>query len=146
MNMAREAIVQRLLEQGLGLLVESEGRLTFASDRRGMAPLKTAVFEHPDLLDGSDVALREVGLAAAYLLIYAKAGRVYSQVMTREARAALADEGIEHRSDSFVKKLSSPVPPTGTLDAQAQEAVTPQAFVEAFRHAATEPNEPDFLP
>ncbi len=131
--MAQDPIIERLAQQQLTLLVEQEGKLIFASDRPGLAALRDALFFHPELLDGSEVALPGVGLAAAYLLILGKAGEVHAQALSREAKDALAEEGIEHRG-SVVKKLpQASAEPMATLDARAREAVTPQAFVDDLK-------------
>lgn len=128
-------IVQRLEHENLGLLVvNGEGTLLFASDRLGIDALKTAHFERPDLLDGSDIAVVAVGLATAYLLILSKTGRIFTRIMSQEARAVLDEEGIEHTAGSYVKKLPEKFrAPMEALDARAAEAVTPQAFVEDLR-------------
>lgn len=122
--------MQRLARQSLSLLVEQEGKLLFASDRPGLTPLRDALFFHPTLLDGSDVALPAVGLAGAYLLILGKVGRVYAGAISQEARAALSEEGIEHHG-SAVKKLAEHL--ADPLDARARRAVTPQAFVDELK-------------
>lgn len=126
-------ILQRLDAQQLGLLVEHQGELRFASDRQGFVPLRFACFHHPTLLDGADVAVPTVGLAAAYLLILAKAGRVYARTMTQAAHAALSDEGIEHSAAQIVKKLPQKLDETAGLDARAAQSVSAQAFVEDLR-------------
>ena len=66
--MATEPILDRLARGKLQLLVESNGALLLASDRPGLAPLRDAVFEHPTLLGGADVALPAVGIAAARIM------------------------------------------------------------------------------
>jgi hypothetical protein len=135
--MATEPILDRLARGKQHLLVESNGALQLASDRPGLAPLRDAVFDHPTLLDGADVAMPAVGIAAALLLIHAKAGRIYTPAMTQEARKALEAEGIEHHVGTLSKKL-----PEGALeahepfDARAREALTPLAFVEDLRRQA----------
>lgn len=132
--MATDPIMDRLTRGKLRLLVESDGQLVLASDRTGLAPLRDAVFEHGSLLDGADIALPAVGIAAALLLIHAKAGRVYTGVMTQEARKALDGEGIEHHEGQLVKKLGDDhAAAFDTFDGRAREAVTPLAFVEELR-------------
>jgi hypothetical protein len=130
--MAQRALVDRLRKEKLTLLVEGGGELLFASDRLGLKPLRELVFEHPHLLDGADAALPTVGLAAAYLLIHAKVGRVFTKVMTYEARRAFDDVGIEYQAGSHARKLASD-DPSASHDPQAKDAVTWQAFVEEFK-------------
>ncbi|MCO5171643.1 MAG: DUF1893 domain-containing protein [Planctomycetes bacterium] len=132
--MATDPILERLSRGKLRLLVEADGQLRLASDRRGLGPLRDAVFEHPALLDGAEVALPAVGMAAALLLIHAKVGRVHAGVLTHEARKALDGEGIEHLAEQVQKKL--PEEHQAELEAfegRAREALTPLAFVEELR-------------
>ncbi len=135
--MATDPILDRMTKGKLRLLVESDGQLAIASDRAGLAPLRDAVFEHASLLDGADVAMPAVGIAAVLLLIHAKAGRVYTNVITHEARKALDGEGIEHHAGQAVKKLADEAGAEfEAVDARAREAVTPLAFVEELRRQA----------
>jgi hypothetical protein len=127
-------ILARLTAGKLTLLVESRGELAMASDRPGIPVLRAAVSEHPALFDGADVALPAVGLAAAYLLVHGKVGRVYTPILTHEARKALDEEGIEHTAGQTVKKLSDALQAAHEpFDGRAREAVTPLAFVEDLR-------------
>lgn len=127
-------ILARLRSGGLTLLVESAGAPTFLSDRPGFAPLRGLLFEHPNLLDGADVAMPAVGLAAAYVLLHAKVGRLYVQHLSQEARKAFEEEGIEHHALNVAKKLPDDAAAVHEpLDARAREAVTPLAFVEELR-------------
>lgn len=135
--MATETILDRLSRGKLRLLVESNGQLVMASDRPGLSPLRDAVFEHTALLDGADIALPGVGIAAALLLIHAKAGRVYTPVLTNEARKALDNEGIEHSAAQVQKKLPDDLAADmDRFDLTARESLTPLAFVEELRRQA----------
>lgn len=129
-----DPILDRLGRQGLQILVENRGKLAFASDRTGPAPLRHLGLHRPELLDGADVALPAVGLGAAYLLIAAKVGRVFSKVMTHEAHKVFEAEGIEHGSKEKVKRLAAEEP-LGALDERARAAATMLAFVEELKTA-----------
>jgi hypothetical protein len=156
--MALDPMVTRLEELGLGILVESdrlppgqavglpgmredtltpgEGAriLRFASDRDTFSALRTAAFNHPDLLDGADVALPAAGLAVAYLLIVGKVGRVFTRVMSQPARAALTEEGIEFKAGSYVKKLPERLlTPMADAERRARASITPQAFLDELK-------------
>lgn len=132
--MAVDPIVTRMERQRLNMLVENEGKLLFASDRPGIEALRTTHFSQPELLDGSDVAVPVVNLAAAYLLILSNAGRVFCRIMSQEARAALDEVGIEHKSGTYTKRMPEKFrAPSASLDARAREAVTPQAFAEDLK-------------
>lgn len=130
--MALDPILERLEAGRLKVLVEDRGELVLASDRPGLAALRDTFVDHPELLDGADVALPTVGLAPAYLLIASKVGRVFARAMTQEARRALEEEGIEHAAGELVKKLTVAEYDV-TLDDQARAAVTPHAFAEELR-------------
>ena len=132
--MARDPILDRLEQQHLTVLIEVDGQLGFATDREGLRPLFDVTVEHPELVDGADAALPAVGLGAAYLLIVAKVGRVFTGLLTHEARAALDEEGIEHEAEKTVKKLPEPYQTRfSALDERARQAVTAQAFAEDLR-------------
>jgi hypothetical protein len=128
-------ILDRLTAQGLTILVESRGRLAFASDGRGLDPLKQVVAHRPELLDGADVALPAVGLGVGYLLIGLKVGRVFARLMTHEAHKAFEAEGIEHAAGERVKRLP-PEEAAGLLDDRARAAPTMLAFVEELKQTA----------
>ncbi len=128
------SIVDRLEQGKLRFLVEQQGTLLFASDRPGLLPLRDAVFEHGRLLDGADVAVPACGLGCAYLMLFAKAGRVFARVMSREAHRALAEEGIEHAAGQVLERLPEEHRAAHEpLDVRARAAVTPLAFVEDVR-------------
>lgn len=127
-------VLTRMRDEQLTLRVERDGVLVAASDRPGLKPLQGMSFHRPDLLDGSDVALPSLGLAAAYLLIYAKVGRAFAGSMTKEARSLFREEGIEFVADSFVRKLPSDEP-LGQFDGMAKQSVTLLAFVEELKRS-----------
>lgn len=148
--MALDPMVQRLESEGLGILVESPQRgpalprgddpraqphaLRFCSDRDSMTALRGVLFQHPELLDGADVALPVVGLAAAYLLIIGKVGRVYTRNMSHQARSALNEEGIEHSAGNYVRKLPErALKGFADLERRARSAVTAQAFLDELK-------------
>jgi hypothetical protein len=127
-------MLERLRVGGLTLLVEREGHLVHASDRTGLEPLYDGIIEHPELFEGADVADRVVGLAAAYLLVYARVGRVAAPTMAKDAERAFTDAGIAFHAQSKVKELEDP--PVGDLvgfEQLARDSVTPATFVEALR-------------
>ncbi|MEZ6188747.1 MAG: DUF1893 domain-containing protein [Planctomycetota bacterium] len=127
-------VLTRLRDEKLTIRVERDGVIVAASDRPGLKPLQELSFQRPDLLDGSDAALPIVGLAAAYLLIYGKVGRVFAETMTKDARNLFREEGIEFAADAFVRKLP-PDESLGEWDPVAKRAVTLLAFVEELKRA-----------
>jgi hypothetical protein len=129
-----DKMLERLHAGGLTLLVEREGRLVHASDRGGLKPLYEGIIEHPQLFEGAEVADRVVGLAAAYLLVYARAARVATPVMTRDAERALGEAGIPFVAQSRVKHIEDlPLPDGVGMEELARDSVTPATFVEALR-------------
>lgn len=131
-----QTIMDRLVGQRLAILVESRGRLAFASDRRGLEPFRQLVRQRPELLDGADVAIPAVGLGVAFLLIGLKVGRVFSRTITHEAHKAFDAEGIEHHAQERLKRLPADEP-LGGLDERARTAPTMLAFVEELKQQAT---------
>lgn len=132
--MAGDKLLERLKVGALTLLVEREGHLVHASDRGGLRPLYDAFIEHPELLEGADVADRVVGLAAAYILVHARVARVATTVIARDAEKALNEAGIPFTSQSRVKQLQDVPLANGVgIEQLARDSVTPATFVEALR-------------
>lgn len=128
--MAVDPLLEKMEAEGLNLLVEAGGELIFASDGEAIEALRTVSFQNPELLDGGDVALPAVDLAAAYFLILGNAGRVFSRVMSQRARSVLVEEGIEYKTASCVKALPERFArPMADYDRRARSAITPQAFL-----------------
>ncbi len=128
-------LLKRLRAGQLTLLVERRGRLAFASDRAGLKPLYRGIVEHPETFEGSDVADKVVGLAAALLLAHARVARVVAGVISKEAEAYLDEVGIAYEGETRVKKLDDPVlQPEGMgLEQMARAAGTPARFIETVR-------------
>jgi hypothetical protein len=129
----RYPILDRLRGGELTLLVERGGRLIFASDRPGIKSLYRAVHEHLELFEGSDVADKVVGIAAAYLLVYARVGRVYAQVCGKDAQRVLKEAGIQVETESLVKQIDDDPREPYPMEALAREAGGPARFVEELR-------------
>ena len=127
-------MLERLRLGGLTLLVEREGRLVHASDRGGLRPLYEGIIEHPQLFDGAEVADRVVGLAAAYLLIHARVGRLSTPLITKDAEKALNEAGISFSSTSRIKQLQDVAFPDGMgMEQLARDSVSPATFVDSLR-------------
>lgn len=127
-------MLERLRLGGLTLLVEREGRLVHASDRGGLKPLYEGIIEHPQLFDGAEVADRVVGLAAAYLLIHARVGRLSTPLITKDAEKALNEAGISFSSTSRIKQLQDVAFPDGVgMEQLARDSVSPATFVDSLR-------------
>ncbi len=132
--MPADKMLERLRLGGLTLLVEREGRLVHASDRGGLKPLYEGIIEHPQLFDGAEVADRVVGLAAAYLLIHARVGRLSTPLITKDAEKALNEAGISFSSTSRIKQLQDVAFPDGVgMEQLARDSVSPATFVDSLR-------------
>lgn len=132
--MATDPLLDRLEAKGLNLLVERGGELIFASDRPALEALRSVIFTQPDLLLDAEAALPATGLAAAYLLILARVARVTTRVITHDAKAVLAEEGIEQTSTSSGKALPERFALAATeYERRALAAITPQAFLEELK-------------
>lgn len=133
-RMASDPFLDRLEGQGLNLLAESRGDLVFASDRPTLEALRTVIFTQPDLLLDCEAALPAVGLAAAYLLVLGRVARVSTRVLTHDAKAVLAEEGIAVSATSTAKSLPERYAAAAAeYERRALAAITPQAFLEELK-------------
>ena len=91
---------------GLDLMILKEGSTIFSSDRDGIIPLLEAV-EDIGLgqLKGSIVVDRIVGKAAALIIGYFKAARVYTKVLSRRGAFVLDNCGIGCVAEEFVEEI-----------------------------------------
>lgn len=128
-------ILDRLKKGGHTLRAERGGKLLFLSDRRGLRALYETVSEHPDLFEGSEVADKVVGLAAAFILIHMRSARVCALVMSQEARRALKEAVVPHEAETLVKAIQDGPQDAAILplEQMAREAGTPARFVEELR-------------
>lgn len=131
-----DKLLERLRSGELTLLVERGGRLAFASDRPGLRPLFRAILEHPDVFEGSEVACGTVGLATAYLLVHAKVARVATEVVTKEAAAALDEAGVAVAAEQKLKQLKDAADDRDQAahDQAARDAGSVGRFVEELRN------------
>ena len=133
-----DKLLERLRAGELTLLVERGGRLAFASDRSGLRPLFRAVLEHPELFEGAEVGCHEVGLATAYLFLYAKVTRVATDLVAKEAERALDEAGVAVAADQRLKQLDSPSAVEALdYDQLARDAGSVGRFVEDLRNRLT---------
>ncbi|MBO3804281.1 MAG: DUF1893 domain-containing protein [Candidatus Brockarchaeota archaeon] len=88
--MNASGLLERLVKEKKALIIVSRGATVFSSDEAGLAGLLKAAKEvDPGLLDGSAVADRVVGKAAALVAISFGAGEVHALVMSRPAAELL---------------------------------------------------------
>jgi hypothetical protein len=129
----KNSLLDRLRAEKLTLLVERGGKRVFASDRRGIRTLYEAVSDNLALFEGSEVADKVVGLAAAYILVYARAGKISATLMSQEARRFLKDSNVPHDADSFVKALDEQPHEAVPAETIARASQSPSTFVEELR-------------
>lgn len=85
---------KRLYGEGLGLSIVKEGRLVYESASRGLSGFLEAIDRGRPMLEGTSVADRVVGKAAALLCVYVRAKEVYAATLSMEARAVLERHAI----------------------------------------------------
>jgi len=67
------------------LVVVKEGKVIFESEQGRLRPIVECIKSKMKAMEGSVVIDRVVGLAAAKLLVFAKAGKIYAKVASRPA-------------------------------------------------------------
>ena len=87
---------ERLNRSSDSLVVVKDGNILISKQKGGIRPLFDAVSELGDEMEGSCVADKVMGKAAAALCISAGVKGVYTPVMSRAAKGLLANNGIIH--------------------------------------------------
>ena len=83
-----------LYEKGLTLTIVKEGALLFETGSHRISGFLGAIEQFGDKLEGASVADRVVGKAIALLCVYAGIRRVYTEVLSRKAKAVLEENGV----------------------------------------------------
>jgi len=98
--------LERLDALGLNLMILKDGATLFSSAMEGIAPLVEAVEElGVGRLEGSTVVDRIVGKAAALIIAYFKAARVYAKVLSRRSAPVLDRCGIVCVAEEVVEEI-----------------------------------------
>lgn len=88
-------IAREFLEkENYALAIVKDGKLIFSSNERGIKPLYTAVEQLKDELEGSSVADRVTGRAAAMLCIYAEIKELHTKLISENAINVLEETKI----------------------------------------------------
>ena len=87
---------ERLRTSSDSLVVVKDGNILTSKQNGGIRPLFDAVSELGDEMEGSCIADKVIGKAAAALCISAGVKGVYTPVMSRAANELLANNGIIH--------------------------------------------------
>ena len=104
-DVSAEALLQRMRDDGLTLLVARDEKVIFRSKLPGLATLALVVKEKPELLSGSIVVDKVVGVAAAILLISVKPKQVIGAVMSLGAQERLAREEAAPHARELVEMI-----------------------------------------
>jgi hypothetical protein len=103
MNMTNLEIARNELEKsGAACVAVQEGKI-HTSHEKGIKPLMDWLNQDKKLLEGTCVADKVVGKAAALLCVYGGVSSVYAQVISEHAAKALQEHGVPY---TFQEKVS----------------------------------------
>jgi hypothetical protein len=88
-------------EKSLTLVVVKEGNILFTSADRGIEPIYTAVTNFKEGLEGSGVADRVTGRAAAILCRYGKIAEIHTDLISDEAIRIFKNSGIKYFYEEY---------------------------------------------
>lgn len=77
-------------------MIYKEGELIFESSLKGIRPHLKAINEHGAELEGTLMVDKILGRAAAFLMIYSKAGEVVTGVLSSPGREVLDKYGLKY--------------------------------------------------
>ncbi len=102
--------------------------------QRGVADLYNLLNNEPEFLDGSRIADKVVGKAAAALMVVGKVKTVYTDLISEPALRVLEEAGIEHfygKRVSFIRNREQ----SGwcPLESSCKEAKTPEDVFSAVK-------------
>lgn len=93
-------IAQELLEnENLALAIVKDGNVVYKSTGRGIKPLYTAFLEMKDELEGSSVADRVTGKAAAMLCVNAGIKELKTKLISENAIGVLKESNVTYSYD-----------------------------------------------
>ncbi|MCW4013911.1 MAG: DUF1893 domain-containing protein [Candidatus Bathyarchaeota archaeon] len=78
------------------LMIYKEGELIFESDLKGIRPHLKAINEHGSELEGTLMVDKILGRAAAFLMIYSKAGEAITAVLSTPGKQVLDKYGLKY--------------------------------------------------
>lgn len=88
-------------EKSLTLVVVKGGNILFTSADRGIKPIYTAVTDFKEELEGSSVADRVTGRAAAILCRYGKIAEIHTDLISDEAIKIFKKSGIKYFYEEY---------------------------------------------
>ncbi|EOD00285.1 DUF1893 domain-containing protein [Caldisalinibacter kiritimatiensis] len=83
-----------LKEEDLAIAIVKDGKVLFSSREKGIKPMYMAVSELKENLEGSSVADKVIGKAAAKLCIYGKVKELNTYLISERAIEVLKEEDI----------------------------------------------------
>jgi len=99
---------KELLEkEKLALAIVKDGKLVFSSYERGIKPLYTAVEQLKDELEGSSVADKVTGKAAAMLCKYANIKELHTKLISENAMNLLNETSIIYEYDECAPHIKN---------------------------------------
>ena len=94
-----------LKKRDLSLAIVKKGELLFESSSSGIKGLLQAIDKLEACLEGSSVADRVVGRAAALLLAYSRVREVYAATLSDEGLEVLKENSVPVEHDNLVPKI-----------------------------------------
>lgn len=128
--------VELLEKEKLALAIVKDGKVIFSSSDKGIKPLYTAVKEQKNELEGSSVADRVTGRAAAMLCSYAGIKQLKTKLISDNAINVLKETSISYEYDehtSYIKNRDKTgMCPVETLSLKANNIDELLTGIEAF--------------
>jgi len=100
-----EIAKQALKEKNLTLAIAKGGKLIFQSNLRGVTGIFKAVDKLSGKLEGSSVADKIVGKAAALLFAYLHVTAVFASVLSVKGKDTLEKNGIKYEFENLVPQI-----------------------------------------
>ena len=88
--------------EGRALVLVRNGEVLKKDDRRGIGPMYDIATSERPLSDGSSLADKVIGKAAAMLAVDAGIDRLYATVISEEAEKVLSDANVEYHFKTMV--------------------------------------------
>ena len=98
-------LIDILHNERLTLVVKSADGTIHRFTQRGVKDLLTLVTQGPEILNGSSIADKAVGKAAAACMIQGGVMHVWADVMSEPALALLQDHGVKAESGQLVHHI-----------------------------------------
>ncbi len=99
--------VELLEKEKLALAIVKDGKAIFSSSEKGIKPLYTAVKEHKNKLEGSSIADRVTGRAAAMICSYAGIKELKTKLISNNAINVLRETNIIYEYDECVPYIKN---------------------------------------